>query len=187
MADGHPAPAHAAVFDGIRTIAGDGVNRSSQGWVSAVTESVPLPVRGLVQELSVAPLPTRLDPESGHPPQRYLDALVIGVHDSHLSRRIADAHASQSIQQLGHPINHPLRGHRRGGTSGSEEEGTGQEGPGEEGPSQEGPSQEGPSQEGPSQEGLRSATTETVPARPEQSGRAARSGLGCPHRYDPRP
>ena len=62
--------------------------------MSAVTESVPLPVRGLVQELSVAPLPTRLDPESGHPPQRYLDALVIGVHDSHLSRRIADATAT---------------------------------------------------------------------------------------------
>ena len=102
------APAHAAVFDGIRTIAGDGVNRSSQGWVSAVTESVPLPVRGLVQELSVAPLPTRLDPESGHPPQRYLDALVIGVHDSHLSRRIADATAT--LRRLQHdPTGDPIR------------------------------------------------------------------------------
>ena len=102
------APAHAAVFDGIRTIAGDGVNRSSQGWVSAVTESVPLPVRGLVQELSVAPLPTRLDPESGHPPQRYLDSLVIGVHDSHLSRRIADATAT--LRRLQHdPAGDPIR------------------------------------------------------------------------------
>ena len=102
------APAHSAVFDGIRTIAGDGVNRSSQGWVSAVTESVPLPVRGLVQELSVAPLPTRLDPESGHPPQRYLDALVIGVHDSHLSRRIADATAT--LRRLQHdPAGDPIR------------------------------------------------------------------------------
>ena len=102
------APAHAAVFDGIRTIAGDGVNRSSQGWVSAVTESVPLPVRGLVQELSVAPLPTRLGPESGHPPQRYLDALVIGVHDSHLSRRIADATAT--LRRLQHdPTGDPIR------------------------------------------------------------------------------
>jgi len=102
------APAHAAVFDGIRTIAGDGVNRSSQGWVSAVTESVPLPVRGLVQELSVAPLPTRLDPESGHPPQRYLDSLVIGVHDSHLSRRIADATAT--LRRLQHdPTGDPIR------------------------------------------------------------------------------
>jgi len=76
--------------------------------VSAVTESVPLPVRGLVQELSVAPLPTRLDPESGHPPQRYLDALVIGVHDSHLSRRIADATAT--LRRLQHdPTGDPIR------------------------------------------------------------------------------
>ncbi|HQY97298.1 MAG TPA: DNA primase, partial [Phycicoccus sp.] len=38
-------------------------------------------------------LPTKLDTETGRPPQRYLDALVLGVHDAHLSRRIADATA----------------------------------------------------------------------------------------------
>ncbi|WP_377643232.1 DNA primase [Oryzobacter terrae] len=88
------APAHAAVLDGVR-IAGPAARAASTAsWVSAVTEAAPLAVRGLVAELSVAPLPTRYDPSTGLPPQRYLDALVTGVLDSHLSRRIADAMAA---------------------------------------------------------------------------------------------
>jgi DNA primase len=87
------APAHAAVFDGVRTVAADAPGLSSVAWIATVTDTVALPVRGLVQELSVAPLPTKLDNDTGRPPQRYLDALVMGVHDAHLSRRIADATA----------------------------------------------------------------------------------------------
>lgn len=44
-------------------------------------------------ELSVAQLPTRYDTSTGLPPQRYLDALLLGVRDAHLSRRIADSMA----------------------------------------------------------------------------------------------
>ncbi|MFN8046153.1 MAG: DNA primase [Dermatophilaceae bacterium] len=94
------AAAHAAVFDGIRTVVGRAQALSSVAWITEVTETVALPVRALTQELSVAPLPTKLDPETGLPPQRYLDALVLGVHDAHLSRRIADA--TSVVRRLQH-------------------------------------------------------------------------------------
>ncbi len=88
------APAHRAVLDGIRIADPSVPGRSAAAWVTAVTEGAPVAVRGLVAELSVAPLPTRYDPSTGLPPQRYLDALLAGVQDAHLSRRIADAMAS---------------------------------------------------------------------------------------------
>ena len=91
--DALTAPAHAAVLHGIQAIIEGTANPSAAAWVAAVADAAALPVRGLVHELSVAPLPTKLDTETGRPPQRYLDALVLGVHDAHLSRRIADATA----------------------------------------------------------------------------------------------
>jgi DNA primase len=94
-AEAFTAPAHRAVFDGIRIAAASGArSASTAAWVAAVGEAAPVSVRGLVAELSVAPLPVRHDPSSGLPPQRYLDSLVAGVRDAHLSRRIADAMAS---------------------------------------------------------------------------------------------
>ena len=88
------APAHRAVVDGIRIAAPTARRASTSAWVAAVGEAAPLAVRGLVSELSVAPLPTRFDASSGLPPQRYLDSLVVGVRDAELSRLIADAMAS---------------------------------------------------------------------------------------------
>ena len=88
------APAHRAVLDGIRIAAPTARRASTAAWVAAVGEAAPLAVRGLVSELSVAPLPTRYDTSTGLPPQRYLDSLVVGVRDAHLSRQIADAMAS---------------------------------------------------------------------------------------------
>ena len=88
------APAHRAVLDGIRIAAPTSRRGSTAAWVSAVAEHAPLAVRGLVSELSVAPLPTRYDSSTGLPPQRYLDSLVAGVRDAHLGRLIADAMAS---------------------------------------------------------------------------------------------
>ena len=88
------APAHAAIFDGVRTVAARAAQLSTAGWTAAVAEAGPLAVRGLLAELSVAPLPTKVDPTTGLPPQRYLDSLVIGVHDSGLSRQIADETAA---------------------------------------------------------------------------------------------
>jgi DNA primase len=88
------APAHRAVLDGIRIAAPTARRASTAAWVAAVGEAAPLAVRSLVSELSVAPLPTRYDPSSGLPPQRYLDSLVVGVRDAQLGRLIADAMAS---------------------------------------------------------------------------------------------
>ncbi len=88
------APAHRAVLDGIRIATPTARRASTAAWVAAVGEAAPLAVRGLVSELSVAPLPTRFDSSSGLPPQRYLDSLVVGVRDAQLGRLIADAMAS---------------------------------------------------------------------------------------------
>ncbi len=89
------APAHRAVLDGIRIAAGGGARTgSTAAWVAAVGDAVPVAVKGLVAELSVAPLPVRYDSSTGLPPKRYLDSLVVGIRDAHLSRRIADAMAT---------------------------------------------------------------------------------------------
>ena len=89
------APAHRAVFDGVRLASGTPARRgSTAAWVAAVGEAAPASVQGLVAELSVAPLPVRFDPSTGLPPQRYLGSLVAGVRDAHLGRLIADAMAS---------------------------------------------------------------------------------------------
>ena len=88
------APAHRAVLDGIRIAAPSHRGASTAAWVSAVTDAAPLAVKGLVAELSVAALPTRFEPTTGLPPQRYVDALVGGVRDAHLGRQIADAMAA---------------------------------------------------------------------------------------------
>lgn len=88
------APAHRAVLDGIAIAAPSARGGSTAAWVAAVAEAAPLAVRGLVAELSVAPLPTKFDPSTGLPPRRYLDALVADVLDRLLGRRIADATAA---------------------------------------------------------------------------------------------
>lgn len=104
------APAHAAIFDGVRTVAGRASQLSTAGWAAAVTEAAPLAVHGLLAELSVAPLPTRVDPTTGLPPQRYLDSLVIGVHDAGLSRQIADETAAiRRLQNASEPDPEDLR------------------------------------------------------------------------------
>ncbi len=87
------APAHRAVFDGIRT-AGLDPTRSLTAWTSAVAEAAPLAVRPFVAELAVAPLPTRMDKATGRPTRRYVDALVARVEEITLSRQVADAMSS---------------------------------------------------------------------------------------------
>ena len=100
------APAHRLVLEGIRVAAAAGRRTgSAAAWVSAVAESVAVPVKPLVSELSVAPLPVRYDPTTGLPPRRYLDSLVLGVRDAALTRRIADAMAT-----LRRAENDPSRG-----------------------------------------------------------------------------
>jgi DNA primase len=85
------APAHRAVFDGVRAAGGPQRALSSQAWANRVAEAAPLSVRGLVAELAVAELPTRFDKATGLPERRYIDALLVRVQEVSLTGRIADA------------------------------------------------------------------------------------------------
>lgn len=85
------APAHRAVFDGVRGAGGPQPSLSAQAWADRVAEAAPLSVRGLVAELAVAGLPTRFDKATGRPERRYVEALLARVSEVALTRRIADA------------------------------------------------------------------------------------------------
>ena len=85
------APAHRAVFDGIRIAHGAADKGNVRAWTSAVTEAAPTPVAGLVSELAVDTLPTRMDPSTGLPTSRYVDELFDRVRTIALTRQIADA------------------------------------------------------------------------------------------------
>ncbi|MDF2146001.1 DNA primase [Knoellia sp. p5-6-4] len=85
------APAHRAVFDGIRAAGGLQPGLSEKAWADRVTETAPLAVRPLVSELAVAPLPTRFDKTTGLPERRYTTALLVRVKEISLTRKIADA------------------------------------------------------------------------------------------------
>ena len=85
------APAHRAVFDGIRGAGGLQPGLSERAWADKVAEAAPLAVRSLVSELAVAPLPTRFDKATGLPERRYTTALLVRVQEVSLTRKIADA------------------------------------------------------------------------------------------------
>jgi DNA primase len=89
--DSFGAPAHRAVFDGIRAAGGLQPGLSERAWADKVTEAAPLAVRPLVSELAVAPLPTRFDKATGLPERRYTNALLVRVQEISLTRKIADA------------------------------------------------------------------------------------------------
>ena len=89
--DAFSAPAHRAVFDGIRSAYASADTGSVRAWTSAVTEAAPLPVAGFVSELAVDTLPTRMDAATGLPTSRYVDELFNRVRTIALTRQIADA------------------------------------------------------------------------------------------------
>jgi DNA primase len=85
------APAHRAVFDGIRAAGGPDPSRSTKAWTDAVMNAAPLAVQPLVADLAVAPLPTRMDKLTGRPERRYVDSLLARVNEVTLARQVADA------------------------------------------------------------------------------------------------
>jgi DNA primase len=89
--DAFTAPAHRAVFDGVRSIGGLQQGLSAKAWADRVAEAAPLAVRGLVSELAVAELPTRMDRATGLPERRYIQALLVRVKEVALTRQIGDA------------------------------------------------------------------------------------------------
>jgi DNA primase len=90
-AEAFTAPAHRAIFDGVRGAGGPQRSLSAQAWADRVAQAAPLAVRGLVAELAVAELPTRFDKATGLPERRYIDALLVRVQEVALTRQIADA------------------------------------------------------------------------------------------------
>ncbi len=85
------APAHRAVYDGVRAAGGPTRQLSTAAWADRVAEAAPLAVRGLVAELAVAELPTRFDKATGLPERRYISSLLVRVQEVALSRQIGDA------------------------------------------------------------------------------------------------
>ena len=91
-ADSFSAPAHRGVHDAIQAAGGIG-SASSGGsrWADRVSEAAALTVRPLVSELAVAPVPARVDPNTGLPERRYVDELLVRIQEVALIRQIGDA------------------------------------------------------------------------------------------------
>ncbi|GAA5157224.1 DNA primase [Ornithinimicrobium tianjinense] len=85
------APMHQAVWHALRQVGGvrAAASMSATRWNQAVVSQTPPLVQPLVHELAVAPLPTRLDPLSGLPPETYVDSLVQRVRLAGLEHQIA--------------------------------------------------------------------------------------------------
>ena len=85
------APAHAATYAALAAVGLPVAGQSAAAWHAAVAEAAPAAVVPLLTELSVAPLPTVLDPLTGRPGGRYVDSLFLRVREVALTREIADA------------------------------------------------------------------------------------------------
>ncbi|MFX0539357.1 DNA primase [Ornithinimicrobium sp. Y1847] len=84
------APMHRAVWHAVRAAGGVWAadTMSATAWNRAVLAQTPPPVQPLVHELAVAPLPVRLDPVEGTPPQAYVDSLFQRVRLAVLEHQI---------------------------------------------------------------------------------------------------
>jgi len=87
------APAHRGVHDAIRAAGGieSATGAGHSRWADRVSEAAALTVRPLVSELAVAPVPARVDPNTGLPERRYADELLVRIQEVGLTRRIGDA------------------------------------------------------------------------------------------------
>ncbi|MBE9938505.1 DNA primase, partial [Cellulosimicrobium cellulans] len=87
--DAFAVPAWRAVHAAIRAAGGvrEGRSLGAGHWVEAVVEQAAEPVRGLVTELAVAPLPEDRENVVGG----YVAGVVRGLVDLGLTRRVADA------------------------------------------------------------------------------------------------
>ena len=99
------APMHQAVWHALQQAGGvwaaDGM--SAAAWNQAVLAQTPPLVQPLVHELAVAPLPTRLDRETGMPPTVYVDSLVLRVRLAGLEQRIAATMGQAQREPEGSP------------------------------------------------------------------------------------
>jgi DNA primase len=85
------APAHRAVHDAIQGAGGIEAAGGPGQWADRVSQAAALTVRPLINELAVAPVPARVDPQTGQPERRYVDELLIRIQEVALTRQIGDA------------------------------------------------------------------------------------------------
>jgi len=91
-ADSFSAAAHRGVHDAIQAAGGIGSATSGGSrWADRVSEAAALTVRPLVSELAVAPVPARVDADTGLPERRYVDELLVRIQEVALIRQIGDA------------------------------------------------------------------------------------------------
>jgi DNA primase len=91
-ADSFSAAAHRGVHDAIQAAGGIGsATLGGSRWADRVSEAAALTVRPLVSELAVAPVPARVDPQTGLPERRYVDELLVRIQEVALTRQIGDA------------------------------------------------------------------------------------------------
>ncbi|MBC7309305.1 MAG: DNA primase [Tetrasphaera sp.] len=86
--EGFVAPAHRAVFEGLRAAAYD-ATRPLTAWIEQLRGTTPLILHDYLAELSVAELPTTMD-EHQRPERRYVEALLSRVLEISLTRSISD-------------------------------------------------------------------------------------------------
>lgn len=86
--DAFVAPAHRAVFDGLRAATYDST-RPLTAWIEQLRGTTPLILHDYLAELSVAELPTTMD-ENERPERRYAEALLSRVHEVALTRSISN-------------------------------------------------------------------------------------------------
>ncbi len=87
------APGHRAVYAAVAAV-GLPEGRSTAAWHAAIAEQGPAAMLPLVTDLSVGPLPVRMDPTTGCPSERYVAELFDRVRESALRRQVAEAMAS---------------------------------------------------------------------------------------------
>ena len=85
------APAHAAILHAAQQVGGVGSATSIGAWNEAVRAHTNPQIHDVLIDLVVRDLPTRLDPATGRPDERYVWALVQRVREMALSSAIADA------------------------------------------------------------------------------------------------
>jgi DNA primase len=85
------APAHRGVHDAIQAAGGIGAASEPGRWAARVSEAASLTVRPLISELAVAPVPAKVDPQTGLPDRRYVDELLVRIQEVVLTRQIGDA------------------------------------------------------------------------------------------------
>lgn len=102
---GFRAPMHRAIWHAVRQAGGvpAASAMSASAWVQALLRQLPQEVHPLAHELAVASLPTRLDPESGVPPEVFVDSLILRIRLAVVEQQVAERMSALSRATPGSP------------------------------------------------------------------------------------